>query len=64
MRRLRKIPEGYKAVLTNGQSILYVSDGDKETAVLENPRAGIITQLPLQSALARGYWEEIPKDEK
>lgn len=64
MRKLRALPKGYKAVLTNGQSILYVSDEDKEKAVLENPRAKTFVELPLHSALARGYWEEIPKGKK
>jgi hypothetical protein len=61
MEKLERIPKGFTPKLTNGEAILYISDTDQEKAVLENQREGILLQLPTQSALARGYWSELPK---
>lgn len=59
MKELSKIPKGFTAKATNGEAILYVSDEDQDIAVLVSKAGEVITELPTQSALARGYWKEI-----
>ena len=64
MKQLTEVPKGYKPMLTNGEAILHISSEDSDVAVLENPRSGVIVELPTQSALARGYWRELPDSKR
>jgi hypothetical protein len=64
MKILTEIPEGFVGRLTNGEAVLYVSETNEELSILVNPTTNIIRELPTQSALARGYWSELPKDWK
>ena len=60
MESLKTVPAGFTPKLTNGEAVLHISDADAEVAVMVNNRTGIILKLPTQSALARGYWEQLP----
>lgn len=64
MKQLTEIPDGYKPMLTNGESVLHLPSKDSDIAVMENLRLGVILELPTLSALARGYWEEVNLPEK
>lgn len=61
MKQLEVVPEGFTPKLTNGEATLFISDADEDLAVMVNERTEMILELPTQSALARGYWEELPK---
>lgn len=61
MEQLEEVPKGWKPTLTNGQITLHLSDKEPELAVLLNEVSKTVVKLPLQSALARGYWQELPK---
>ncbi len=64
MRSLTKVPNEYKPRATNGTSVLYVSEVNAEQAVMVAERTGEILELPTYSALARGYWTELPENWK
>ena len=64
MKVLKKVPDGYRPRATNGTSVLYISESDSERAVMVAERTGEILEVPTNSALARGYWTELPKNWK
>lgn len=63
---LESLPSGVTAVATRGKtSTLYVRAGvdpknPKAMGILENRATGSIVELPVQSVMARGYWEILP----
>lgn len=60
MKTLDAVPTGYRPRMTNGQAVLYVSVADPARAVLVNDRTGTIVAMATDSALARGYWTDLP----
>jgi hypothetical protein len=59
MRRLTELPEGAVLVAHRSHEVYLYRIGDSDRGVLVNPRVESMVELPLQSALARGYWEPI-----
>ena len=58
MKRLTKVPANAKLIATRGEhQRLYKID--EKRGVLENRRSGLITEVLLMSAIAKGYWEPV-----